>query len=165
MATVTYGPNLRLELAVLLHGDYWPVLGNGIYGGYGHWIIYHWSKKNEKSPYYNEDTKESILGPVYETVPLLIKTRRISSAQTEAEKLVEAGIMDDKSVLYYIEYFIPVQLDDFIYEIDKNVGETPPERPYKVLQKLNVTRVEPVLGNEGRVEYNIVIAKDAGRSW
>jgi hypothetical protein len=156
---------MRHELAVLLHGDRWDVLGNGIFGGYGHWIVYYWARRNERSEHYDKRWKESIGGSPYKYHKLLLKTRRLSSATAEAENLVKPGVMDEKSYLYYIEHFIPVQLDDIIWEIDKNVGHLPPSPPFVAMQKMEITRVEPVLGNEGRVEYNIVIARDAWNRW
>jgi hypothetical protein len=162
---VTYGPNLRHELAVLLHGDHWDPLGNGMFGGYGHWIVYYWAMRNEKSPRYSKDWKESVGDDVYQYRKFLLKTRRLSSAMAEAEKLVEPGIMDKNSYLYYVEHFIPVQLDDIIWEIDKNIGPHPPAPPFVAREKMKITRIEPVLGNEGRVEYNIVIATSASKEW
>lgn len=158
-----YGPNMRHELAVMTHGDTWPVLGSGVYGGYGHWIIYHHSYRNDKSRYWNEDYKEAVGGPIYETYPLLIKTRRYRGlkARESVEDIVPPGLLDENHYLYYIEYFIPVQIEDFIYEIRNNIGVHPPSPPYRVASKMSIDWCEPIFGNEGRVEYNLVVAHDA----
>jgi len=165
--------DMRSHLRGLLHGDKHNI-------AYGHWIIYHELDHDRLSPHWNENLAESVGGDKFEYTDFIIRTRRfrhgLSAGGTSSElQTILEGLLEPEDYIYYIEYkeynictdgqntprVLNVKVEDSIYEIDKFEGATQPLPPYAVTKKMKVKLVEPILGDYGRIEYWLVVAKES----
>ena len=163
--------NMRKHLHGLQYGDVYNI-------AYGHWIIYREMDLNNRSKYWRQDLGEAELGPKYEYNDFLIRTRRYrhglaASSSNQGMLDVLEGLLEPTDWLYYVEYLpykncktgeerpINVKVEDNIFEIKEHESVDVPSPPYNVTKKMDIRLIEPVLGDYGRIEYWIVVAKDS----
>jgi len=127
---------------------------------------------DEKSPYWNDITKEAIGGPKYEYNDFLIEGYSIPAVSGTVSKregvvVTSPGDLDITSEIFYLKHNVPVVVDDEIYDLDWEHTERPtivydksdenladgkvcPKRKY------SVKRVDPKRGDLGRIEFKKV---------
>lgn len=152
--------NMREELNKILYG------GDGNTAR-GHWVIYRRFDHNVYSPFWDPVKGTAVGGPKYEWKDTLLRTRRFlwdMSQETNRglEAELRSGYMQPGDFLYYFEYDIEPQEGDCLMEIEEHWSPGIPAGPFNVLEKMDFKRVEPMFGDEGRIEYYLIVARKTG---
>jgi len=140
------GIDLRIELNRILYGSYGkhPL---------GHWVIVRVFDRDNRSDYFNNYTKEGIMGPAHPYKDYLVKVRRVASRLTRnsTDELKPADIAGDK-FSYYLEWTVPIKAGDQIFELNVKDHTNKPE-DYKFVYKYDVSRIQEYRLENGNVQY------------
>jgi len=154
MSTQGEGIDLRLEMNQLLYGTPFSLPK-------GHWIILRTFDKNQKSEFYKPCTKEGVGGPAYPFTEQLVKTRHVPTGMS-SDKLeqTKAGALDVDSRTYYFEYFLKLNIGDYIYELDWDDHRLRPTIGQVIrLSKYLIKRVNPNRMENGNIQFYSVLAE------
>jgi len=147
------GIDLKIELNRILFGsDYKHPLG--------HWVVVRTFDDTERSKYFNNYSKEGIMGPPKVYTDYLLLSRRVpvrfQRTTTDTEKV--ANIVNDAFV-YYFEHPVNIKAGSQIYEIDKPESIYRPEN-YKYTDKFEVVKIQDFRLENGRTQYHAAVCEN-----
>lgn len=146
------GIDLRIEMNRILYGTVFkkPL---------GHWVIARVFDGSTKSKYFNEYSKEGIMGPSHDFKDYLVKARRVPSrlsrSKLEDEK---SGELTQHRLSYYFEWTVPLRDGDQIFEIQNYDSITKPTEII-LTEKYDIDRVYPFRLENGKVQYIQAVCK------
>jgi len=146
------GIDLRIEMNRILYGS---VLKRPL----GHWVIARVFDGAKKSKYFNEYSKEGIMGPSHPFKDYLVRARRVASRLTRGsvDGAKPADITQSK-YQYYFEWTVPLRDGDQIFEIENADHKT---KPTEIIlkEKFDIDRVHAYRLENGNVQYITAVGK------
>jgi hypothetical protein len=140
------GIDLRIEMNRILYGSTFkkPL---------GHWVVVRVYDVSSRSKYFNQYSREGILGPAHKYTDYLVRSRRVSTHKTANElDIIKPNDVVDDGFTYYFEWTVPVNAGSQIYEIDAKDHAVKPTT-YKLLEKYDVVKTLPYRLENGNVQY------------
>jgi len=146
------GIDLRIEMNRILYGS---VLKKPL----GHWVIARVFAGDVKSPYFNEYSKEGVMGPSHPFKDYLVRARRAPSRLTRSglDPIKSAEISQHK-FSYYFEWTVPLRDGDQIFEIENADHRTKPTNII-LKEKYDIDRAYPYRLENGNVQYLQCVCK------
>ena len=152
--------SLRDELKLIFSGD-------GPESGKAHWIKVRHFDKTSPSQYYNEETGEAVGGPMFNYVDTAVLTfytlRPPLNFTTDAlsNQPMGPGRFDSYHLVYYFEYNVAIDVDDMIFELDRESPTKPANlAAIGITKRFNVRYVHDFRGdNQGQIEYKGVLCR------
>ena len=164
--------NYRKEMDHLFSGDSRSI-------GQAYWAVLRMSRIGDYSQYWDDNNKQAIGGPKWNYDDLFVKVISTPagsmSSGSEAKNGVSAiktiGMDDIGRQIFAIEYDsiiknprwsslhgrrLPNQ-EDILYRIDRCVGKRPPRGIIKVMDRFKILNPEYVRGDDGRVEFILLL--------
>jgi len=142
------GIDLRIEMNRILYGTPFkkPL---------GEWVIIRVFDANIKSKYFNEYSKEGVMGPNHPFIDYLVRARRAPSRLTRSSLDTEKSVeLANNKFSFYLEWFIPVADGDQIFELDwPDHSIKPTDDEIVLLKKYDIDRVHPYRLENGNIQY------------
>lgn len=147
------GIDLKIEL-------YRMLFGTDSKHPLGHWVVVRTFDDLERSKYFNNYSKEGIMGPPKIFKDYLVLSRRVplrfARGTTEIEKV--ADIIND-GFIYYFENTVDVKAGSQIYEIDQPNSDVKPII-YKLIDKYDVTKIQDFRLENGKTQFHAAICEN-----
>jgi hypothetical protein len=126
----------------------------------GHWIVYRRFDTSTKSPYWNDEYKESREGPtwIYTDEIQYARYQQVTSGGLVRffEMEMPPGVIHVNYRIYYLDHEVAPKRTDYIYEIvweDHSVKPTIGQLVLPDEDKYNINDVYPLRGDHGRIEF------------
>jgi len=146
------GIDLRIEMNRILYGS---VLKRPL----GHWVVARIFDTSAKSKYFNEYSKEGIMGPSHPFTDYVVRSRRVPASfkrgSIDGNKVAD---ITQHKFTYYFEWTIPLKDGDQIYEIEYSDHRA---KPTEIIlkEKYDIQRAYPYRLENGNVQYMAAVAK------
>ena len=152
--------SLRDELDLIFRGD-------GPESGKAHWIKLRHFDKSAPSEYYNSETGEAVGGPMFEYTDTAVLTfyslRPPLNFSTDAlaNQPMTPGRFDNYHLIYYFEHNVAIDVEDMIFELDRESPIKPANLDtVPITKRFNVRYVHDFRGdNQGQIEYKGVLCR------